>query len=110
MQIINGTAMVTTGSRAGVDWPGLRDQALLIDNILARSRRGKSLTESIRSELGFQTAIKARDGAPVEGAGSRALYSESRADVVAQHLCGPSGTDRSSDDGGCVGLMEDKRQ
>ena len=55
-------------------------------------------------------AVKAQDRAPVQGAESRALYSESQANVAAQHLCRPSGTDRSANDGGCVKSMENKRQ
>ena len=66
--------------------------------------------EKVIGEVGWQAAVKARDGAPGQGAASRAPYSESRADVGAQHLCSPSGTGRSADDGGCVGSMESRRQ
>ena len=57
--------------------------------------------------------MKAQDRALVQGPESRALYLErgrARANVVAQCLCKPSGTDRSADDNGCVGSMESKQQ
>ena len=51
-----------------------------------------------------------RDVALGQSAASWAPSPESRANVAAQHLCRPSGTDRSTDDGGCMGSMESKRQ
>ena len=66
--------------------------------------------ELFRLEMESQAAARVRDGASAQGAGSRALGLESQATVEAQHLCCPSGTDRSFGDSGCVGSVEEERQ
>jgi hypothetical protein len=64
--------------------------------------------EAVTGEDDFGGAGGADEGAAVVATGSRADVG--RATVVAQHLCCPSGTDRSSGDSGCVGSVEDERQ
>ena len=104
----DGAAVVATGSRVGVGRSGIWDAAMRYG--MARNRRGMSIMELIRLEMESQAAARVRDGASAQGAGSRALGLESQATVEAQHLCCPSGTDRSFGDSGCVGSVEEERQ
>ena len=107
------TVVTAARSRADVDRPGsgLREEAQSDACTLAWYEQRKAILKALW-EVGFQTAVKAhdQDRALVQGAESRALYSESQANVKAQHLCSPLGTSKSADGSGCVGLMENKRQ
>ena len=94
-----------------MDRPGsrLRVGARSDADTLAWFERLKVARKALR-ELGPLDMVRAQDRALAQSAKTQALYLKYQADVAAQHLCRPSGADRSTENSSCVGSMENEQQ